>query len=751
MRMTRFSRINTIWKKELIDTLRDRRTVVAMVLVPMVLYPAMMLGSIGAFELQVSYLVTEEYTVAVPDPDTRQWLRHVIDSDPARRIDDNGTAEEIVERAATQPAEGTESSEQPEPERDGASVAKRGVRERPPPYRIVVVGEHVVEAVTGGAANVGLVLRGPPPRVGSENSSQIGVAFDESDIRSEIAASGLEGVLARYAERILLQRLAEREIDPSFVAPLQIESRNVASAERMTGSVLGRIVPLILIVMTITGAIYPAIDLTAGERERGTLETLMVAPVATSELVFGKFIVITLIGLLSALLNLVSIGGTIWLGGVGSMLAQGQQMVFPLGALPWVFLLLVPLAVLFSAVLLAVCSFARSFKEAQNYIAPVMMAALIPGVVGILPGTQLKGPILIMPVANIVVLTRELFLGKFDFGAIAIVAMSTSLYAGAAIAIATKLFGQEAVLFADSGSIRTLFQRKFFKPRPAPSCAVALLVLALVYTLNFYVQNSLGSAGIVPGVGYLGAIALTLAILMGLGPYLTTLYLRASPLETFRLRAPTWAGWAAAVCFGLSTWVLIRAWFTYQETWLPFDPRIKAQLEAQLGWISSLHPATLVFFLALVPAFCEELFFRGFVLSGVRTALNRTWSVIIVALAFGLSHYMIQRLPATALLGAIMALLVVQYRSIYPAILAHFLHNALTTLSTHPEGLLPVLRGIGFDAAAEGYPPTGWLIAAAALSLVGLSLCLLAPKAADRGSDSRQAGAEGSDDLVPVQ
>ena len=101
----------------------------------------------------------------------------------------------------------------------------------------------------------------------------------------------------------------------------------------------------------------------------------------TVDLIAGKFVVVTLIGLMSAVLNLISVGGTIYLAGVGSMLSPGTEFVIPLSALPWILLLLIPMAVMFSATLLAVCSFARSFKEAQNYIVPVMLAAMIPGVV----------------------------------------------------------------------------------------------------------------------------------------------------------------------------------------------------------------------------------------------------------------------------------------------------------------------------------------------------------------------------------
>ena len=375
--MSRYSRINTIWRKELADTLRDRRTLVAMVLVPLVLYPALMLGSLQAFEVQVANLVTEEYNVAVETEEASRWLRRLIDNDPARRDPGAGKAAEVLVEEDLPAESDSQQVVQNAMKGGGAESAKSGVYSNPPEYKIWIVKD-ISKAVIDGVVHAGVRLEGEPPLPGGQGSTDVVVAFDESDIRSEIAATGVRGVLDRANMMMLLQRLRDKNLDTDFIAPIAVADWNVASAERMAGSVLGTIVPLILIVMTITGAVYPAIDLTAGERERGTLETLMVAPVPTVDLIAGKFIVVTLIGLLSAVLNLLSVGGTIYFGGVGSMLTQGKDFVFPLSALPWILLLLIPLAVMFSAMLLAVCSFARSFKEAQNYIVPVMLAGMIP-------------------------------------------------------------------------------------------------------------------------------------------------------------------------------------------------------------------------------------------------------------------------------------------------------------------------------------------------------------------------------------
>ncbi|MGD8451785.1 MAG: ABC transporter permease subunit/CPBP intramembrane protease [Phycisphaerae bacterium] len=731
--MNRFSRISTVWRKEFADTLRDRRTLVAMVLVPMVLYPALMLGSLQAFELQVGRLKQEEYTVAVGSPDIAHWLRtRIIDPDPARHPAAIGRAAEDVP-AAIEAATESQPSDVTSPQHEGsaAETAQADVRHRPPPYRVEVFPD-VPQAVIDGRAHSGVIVVGDRlPRPDSPFSTHIMLVVDQTEIRSQIATAGLEGIFQRANDRIVERRLADENKTLDFIQPLRLEASDVASPEKLGGSVLGQIVPLILIIMTITGAIYPAIDLTAGERERGTLETLMAAPVPTVDLIAGKFVVVASIGMLSAILNLLSIGGTIYLGGLGNVLTGGGHVTIPLRTLPLVLLVLIPLAVMFSAMLLAVCSFARSFKEAQNYVMPVMMVALIPAVIGVLPGTELKGPLLILPVTNIVILTRELFMGQIDRVAILWVSLSTCVYAAAAVAVAAKLFGQEAVLFADSASIRTLFKRKFFRPRNVPTAAQAMLLVAVVYSLNFFVQQSMLKSGLVPGsVEHLAGLALTLAILFAALPIATAAYLRVRITSALSLGLPRPGAWLAALCFGLGTWVLALAWLSVQQRFLPLPAEFEEAarpLEEQLRQLSLIGT---IFFAGIVPAFCEELFFRGFALSGLRAALGRVGAVLVVAFAFGATHYSVHRLAVTAALGVLFGMLVVQWGSIWPAMLAHMMHNCMVVLMARDDGLLPWLQKVGFfqEGSESVMPPAIWLGGAAALVTVGILLSIFASR-----------------------
>ncbi len=728
--MSRFSRINTIWRKELTDTLRDRRTLIAMVLVPMALYPAMILGSLQGFELQLSRLKQEEYTVAVGSERIALWLRGLIGSDAARRPGAAGLpAEKVVELADKGQLPAEEQAATPRDE-STAEAARADVRRNPPSYVVEVIPDsaRLWQAVVDGKAHVGLLLTSPLPDDEGFGSAQITVLMDQTEIRSQIASSGLEAILERKADAMLADRLERAQLQPAFIRPIDVREETIATPEKVGGSLLGQIVPLILIVMTITGAIYPAIDLTAGERERGTLETLMVAPVPTVDLIAGKFVVVALIGMLSAALNLLSIGGTIWLGGLGDILGRGGQVVIPLGALPWVLLLLVPLAVMFSAVLLAVCSFARSFKEAQNYVMPVMVAAMIPAVVGILPGTRLEGPLLIMPVTNIAILTRDLFTGRFDVVAIIWVTLSTTLYAGAAVAVAARLFGQEAVLFADSGSIKTLFRRRFFKPAATPTAAQAFLMLALVFSLNFFAQQALlRTPGLIGTAWFWVGVAGIIVVLFLLFPLGAARYMRVRVATAFSLKPPPAVGLAAALCFGLSTWILAQAWFVFQSTWLPLPAELAGEFEKVGKVMDDMSLPLMILCLVLVPAVCEEFFFRGYALSGLRGGLGWVAAVLIVGVAFGIHHHSIFRLFITSALGVLFGVLVIRYRSLWPAVLAHLLHNGLPVLASRADGLKPLLKRLGYVMTDNQTPPVPWMIGAGVLAAIGLVLCWLAP------------------------
>ena len=197
----------------------------------------------------------------------------------------------------------------------------------------------------------------------------------EGDLKSGFAADRLEKFFRDLGERTVRERLQARALPASLADPMRVERQNVAPPEKVSGAVLGGLIPYFVILFCLTGAMYPAIDLTAGEKERGTMETILCSPVSRLHLVLGKFFMVLTASLAAAMLSMLSMALTL-AGGmkiVASTLENGAALplVIRPQALLWVFVMIIPLAVLFSAALLAIALFAKSFKEAQSYLSPL--------------------------------------------------------------------------------------------------------------------------------------------------------------------------------------------------------------------------------------------------------------------------------------------------------------------------------------------------------------------------------------------
>ncbi len=497
--------------------------------------------------------------------------------------------------------------------------------------------------------------------------------------------------------------------------------------------------------MIVSAAIYPAVDLTAGERERGTLETLMATPVPTVHLVVGKYLVVATISMLIAALNLASAAATMHFGGITRAMTAQMPVELPLAVLPLILLCMVPLSLLFAALLVAVCSFARTFKEAQNYVVPVIIATLVACVPVSMESTRLEGLMLVLPVSNMVLLTRDLLQQNATWPAAVVVLLSTSLYAAAAIAVAARLFGQEAVMFVDTGSYKTLLRRRLFKPAPRPTTSFALLLVALLFPACFY-----GQAGLMGAAERFVYMLKWLAVwqfggLFVLLPVAACLYLKVDVRETFRLRLPPWPAWPAAILFGLSTWVLAQEFVRWQHRLLPPSEALaKAaqQMEVQLN----AAPIWLVLLLlAAVPAICEEMLFRGFLLSGLAANLRKWPAILAAAAVFAIFHFMVDRIPLTFLLGTLLAYVCWQTRSLLPGIAVHVMHNAAMLLA----GRLPALRdwlNLTDSGDALRIPPAV-LLTAGAFFVLALAILVLTMPAATRDGDRECHGTKGDSGL----
>jgi sodium transport system permease protein len=271
----------------------------------------------------------------------------------------------------------------------------------------------------------------------------------EGELRSGYAAAELERCLRQLRDAVVQQRLAARGLAPALLQPFAVRRENVSPPERVAGNRLGGMVPYFLILFCFMGAMYPAIDLTAGEKERGTMEPLLCCPVSRAEIVLGKFLTVLASALTAGFLACISLTLTLRWGrlGLGSGPTDlGLNQVDPAGVVG-VVALFIPVVALFSAVMFALALWARNHREALSYVQPLMLFVFVPTMIGMLPGIDLNPRFALVPVLNLSLACREMLSGVWHWHLLALIFASTTAYAAAALAVAMRMFNREDVVF----------------------------------------------------------------------------------------------------------------------------------------------------------------------------------------------------------------------------------------------------------------------------------------------------------------
>ena len=220
-----------------------------------------------------------------------------------------------------------------------------------------------------------------------------------------MACNRLTAVLDRWTEEVGKTNLVAGGMPAQAVRPFEVDSSNLAGeSASKSANIWSRMLPVMLLLWAMTGAFYPAVDLCAGEKERGTLETLLSSPAERSEIVLGKLLTIMAFSMVTAALNLVSVGVT------GCLIFRQMENFGgppPLAVL-WLSLALIPVSALFSALCLALASFARSTKEGQYYLMPLLMLSLPMAVLPMSPGVELNLGNSLIPISGVVLLLKTL-------------------------------------------------------------------------------------------------------------------------------------------------------------------------------------------------------------------------------------------------------------------------------------------------------------------------------------------------------
>ena len=393
--------IRIVYRKELRDSLRDRRTIISMIVVPVLAMPLLMFG-MGTLMVKTMSKAREEIPkiMVLGGEESPKLLAALRASKSIRIVPSSADfTNQIVEKRIRAAVE--------IPRDFDAAVAR------------------------GDAAAVRI--------------------YDYAgEIRSGFASGSLDQFFRNLRDATVRERLQARDVPTQVLRPFDIVHQNVAPPAKVGGNALGGIIPYFIIILCMTGAIYPATDLTAGEKERGTMETILCSPVSRTDLVLGKFLMVLTASLGTVLLSLLSMGGTFQItrhAFSGAKQATELALTLDPAGLAGVFLMLLPVAVMLSAVLLAVALFAKSFREAQSYTGPLMLVVIMPAMIGILPGMDLNARLALVPLVNVSLVCKEMIAGTWHWFYILLIFGSACVYAAAALAWAVWMFQREEVLF----------------------------------------------------------------------------------------------------------------------------------------------------------------------------------------------------------------------------------------------------------------------------------------------------------------
>ena len=390
-----------VLRKELLDTLRDRRTLIAMIVVPLLLFPLLMVGMAKFTQSRAEEARSKVLVVAVADPKNDSGLADHLDAQDG--ID--------VERT-----------------KDVSQLASR-------------IGREEIDA----AVVLDPTFRRDVDALGPGGLTLLYKTSDDFDIQKK----RLLGALDSFEQTLLAQRFTAMGTSPNIVHAVTVTEHDVASTRERLGKFIGGLLPYMFIIFCFTGSMYPAIDLAAGEKERGTLETLLTAPVHRRTLVLGKFTVVALAGIVSALIAMLGLYVSVLQGieGIPPEILGAIAQVLEPGAIALVFALLVPLSMFFAALLLMLSVYARSYKEAMSIISPLMIVVVVPAALALAPGSRLTAITALIPVLNVSLATRELLAGTAEPVLVALVFGSLVLLAAGSLWACTRWFAREDIVF----------------------------------------------------------------------------------------------------------------------------------------------------------------------------------------------------------------------------------------------------------------------------------------------------------------
>ncbi len=692
-----WSNVKLILGREIRDQLRDRRTLFMIAVLPILLYPLL-----GMSFFQVTQFLREHavHVLIINAPQSNdlptlitedRFAANLFDEDSRRTVD-------LLQVETASPKRDSKKRSRQDPSEQAKHDLQQGgydvvvyfppdFAERFSRYRAALSRSHQSE--------------GPADEKAFE-LPDVGVYPNLARDSSRAAYRRVSDVLSRWRDEIGRANLESNHLPATAARPFKIATRDVAEKGQHRAAAWSKILPFVLLIWALTGAFYPAIDLCAGEKERGTLETLLSSPAERLEIVWGKLLTVMVFSMATAILNLSSLAitGTLVLSQVPNL---GPP---PPLAFVWLLVALVPMSALYSALCLALAVLAKSTKEGQYYLMPLVLVTMPLVILPMAPGVELNLGNSLIPVTGVVLLLRSLLEGEYwaILPYAPVVILVTLFCCLLAIRWATNQFNSESVLFRESERWDLgLWVRHLVRDRaPTPSFAEAMFCGVLILLIKFFMGFAMNTPTTFSE--FVDVVALTQLVVIATPALLMAVMLTRSPGQTLLLRRPPFRTPLAAGLLAVAfhpTANLLQSWV--QQIY-PLDDQVMKALNSLVFEPDSVWVLLLV--IAVLPAVCEELAFRGFILSGLRHMGHKWTAIIVSSVFFGATHAIFQQSLVAALVGMILGFIAVQTGSIWPCILFHTIHNSMAVivqrvlgaLEERPEWLDWILR----DASAEG-------------------------------------------------
>lgn len=659
----KWSNVWLILHREVRDQLRDRRTLFMIAVLPLMLYPFM-----GMAFMQAAQFLKKQTTSVLVVADAE------LPASPALLKD--GRFADLDESARTMILAEFRKVEIPpdaKARRQASTLIKNGYYDAvlcfPPGF------QERFEAARG--ASDPSAWNGVP---------QPTIYFNAAKDRSRLTYERLSLLVTQWRERIVSENLQRREVPPEASNPFVLAGTDVSEPVLRRAAMWSKILPFVVIVWALTGAFYPAIDLCAGEKERGTLETLLCSPAHRMEIVCGKLLTVMIFSMTTSILNVLCMTFT-----ASFVLAQFQSLPTaapmmlgppPFQSFAWLLLALVPISALFSALALALAAMAKSTREGQYYLMPLLMATMPLTILPMLPSVDLDLGTSLLPVAGVLLLLRQLMEGEYR---------QALLYAAPVIAVtggccllamrwAVDQFNNEAVLFREGERLDLMRWLKYAlrERAPTPSAGQAVMCGILILLVRFFAGLTLP----MPETwgDFVMSTSVTLIAFVATPALLMAIVLTTCPKETLLLRWPKVISIAIAALLAVSLHPLAVALTAVIGRLYPIDSAGLAHFGELMHGAPSLTSLLLV--MALMPAICEEIAFRGFILSGFRHLGHKWRAILFASIFFGLAHGILQQSLVAGIFGLALGYIAVQTQSIIPCIVFHAVHNGLGILAS---------------------------------------------------------------------